>query len=566
MRTRGIGWRTLTLVSLFCSALVAAGACSRKAPESRAPVTAHPGTGSPQRGGRLVLGMQQEPEILNSVLQVTKSSRLLAAALFSRFVTWDDSLHLIPDLLTEVPTGKNGGISPDNLTYTYHLRHDARWHDGQPLTSADVRFTFDVIMDSLCGAESQQGFELVDRVDTPDSFTVIFHLREPYASFVADTFSDEDVLPQHLLAGSFGRQFRSAPYNRAPVGSGPFVFKEWVPGDHITVTRFDGYYGGAPYLDEIVFKVVPDANALALQLQAGDLQGYDQAEASQVPLLATLPGVQLYRTPALEYEQLAFNCGDPILADVRVRRALAAATDRDALAQHVYEGMAEPARADMHPRTPWYNAAADTANRFDPVRARTALEAAGWRDTNGDGVREKKGRPLRLTIVTTAGRPARERAEQVLQQQWRAVGVDLVIHNVGGEILFGSAEKEGMLRTARFQVALFGWGQPPDPAAMEVVYGSKFFPPQGQNFGRYRDAALDSLTALGTRITAQELRVPVYHQIEAILLRDMPVIPLVWHVEVDPMTTRLHNYRPNPIATAGDTWNVRDWWLAPPPS
>jgi peptide/nickel transport system substrate-binding protein len=141
-----------------------------------------------------------------------------------------------------------------------------------------------------------------------------------------------------------------------------------------------------------------------------------------------------------------------------------------------------------------------------------------------------------------------------------------VIRNVSGEVLFGSAEKAGMLRTGKFQVALFGWGQPPDPAAMEVVYSSKFFPPHGQNFGRYRDATLDSLTALGTRITAQELRVPVYQQIEAILLRDVPVIPLVWHVEADPMTTRLHNFRPNPISTAGDTWNVRDWWLAPPPS
>jgi peptide/nickel transport system substrate-binding protein len=160
----------------------------------------------------------------------------------------------------------------------------------------------------------------------------------------------------------------------------------------------------------------------------------------------------------------------------------------------------------------------------------------------------------------------RERAEQVLQQQWRAAGVDLVIRNAAAEVLFGSADKAGLLRAGNFQVALFGWGQPPDPSAIEVVYGSKFLPPQGQNFGRFRNARFDSLAALGARLAAQELRVPVYHQVEAILLQEVPVIPLVWHLEVDPMTSRLHNFRPNPSATAGDSWNVRDWWLEKPPS
>jgi peptide/nickel transport system substrate-binding protein len=555
MRARSVIRAAARCGLLAC--LLAAWSCSRKPAETpRAPAAAN----AVPQGGRLVLGIAEEPELLNSVLQVTKVSRAIENTLFSRFVTWDDSLHLVPDLITEIPTGRNGGISPDNLTYTYHLRHGVRWHDGQPLTSADVDFTYRVIMDSLCGAESQQGFDQVDRVTTPDSFTVIFHLKQPYASFVADTFSDEDVLPKHLLAASVGAQFRTASFNRAPVGSGPFRFKEWVPGDHITVTRFAGYYGGDAHLDEIIFKIVPDANTLALQLQAGDLQGYDQAEAGQLSMLEKLPGVHLYRTPALEFEQLTFNCEHQTLAEVAVRQALAHATDRAAIATHVYEGLAEAARADVHPLTPWYNPAADTATRFDPPRARALLEAAGWHDRDGDGIREKGSRRLRLVIGTTAGRPARESTEQVLQQQWRAVGVDLVIRNLVPDQLWPA------LREGKFQVALFGWGQPPDPAAMEVVYGSRFTPPQGQNFGRYRNASLDSLVALGTRIAAHELRVPVYHQVEAILQHDVPSLPLIWHLEVDPMTERLHNFRPNPTATAGDTWNVRDWWLAPPPS
>lgn len=500
--------------------------------------------------------------MLNSILQLTKASRLVNNAIFSRFVTYDDSLRLVPDLISEIPTLENGGIAPDGLRYTYHLRPEARWHDGRPLTSADVLFTYQVIMDPDCGAESQQGWDVIDSVTTPDAHTVVFHLRETYANFVGDTLSDEDVLPQHLLAPYFGKPFREAPFHRAPVGSGPFRFGEWVAGSHIALSRFESYHGGAPHLETLVFKIVPDANALVVQLQAGDLHGFDQAEASQLPLLQTLPGVRLYRTPSLQYEHIDFNCENLILSDARVRRALACATDRAAIAAHVYEGGAEPARADMLPVLPWYNSAADTANPFDPKRARALLAHAGWVDADGDGILDRQGRPLHLELVTTAGRSTRERAAAVLQQQWRQVGVDLALRTANPAVLFGSAESGGVLRNGNFDVALFGWGQSPDPTGMEVVYGSRFVPPAGQNMGRFRNAQLDSLAAVGSRLVDVRARVPVYREIGAILLREMPVVPLVWLIDIDPMTDRLQNYRPNPNGIAGDTWNVHTWWLS----
>jgi peptide/nickel transport system substrate-binding protein len=548
-----------TAVVLLAIALSSSNpGCSKRSPEKNQPTVR---TMTPVRGGRVVIGIQQEPEMLNNVLQVTKVSRLIGNAIFSRFVTYDDSMRLVPDLITEIPTHANGGISADNLTYTYHLR-PARWHDGQPLTSDDVLFTYQAIMNPQVGAESQQGWDQVDRVDTPDAQTVVFHLKSVYASFVADTFFDEDVLPRHLLGPQPGAAMRTAAYNRAPVGSGPFKLKEWVPGSHLTVTRFDDYYGGAPNLDEIVFKIVPDANALAVQLQAGDLDGYEGAEGAQVPLLQRLQGVHLYRTTALQYENVAFNCENPILADVRVRQALALATDRDAIAAQVYEGLAQPARADIHPLLPWYNPRADSVGKFAPEQARALLAAAGWVDANHDGILDRAGKPLHLEINTTAGRPGRERTEAVLQQQWRQVGVDLSIRNYNGTVLFGS---EGPLRGGKFDMALFGWTQPVDPAAIEVIYGSKYVPPDGQNMGRFRNARFDSLAALGTHLVDPQQRTAVYRDIEALLLREMPVIPLVWLVELDPMTERLHEFRPNP-SDAGNTWNVRNWWLSRPPS
>jgi len=558
MRTHSIAFERRIVVVAAVAAM--ATGCGRGcAPQARH--TAGGTSSDVQRGGQIVIGVREEPELLTSLLLLTKSTRLVDNCIMSRFVTWDDSLRLVPDLITEIPTGRNGGISPDNLTYTYHLRPGVRWHDGHPLTAADVEFTYRVIMHPDCGAETQQGFDIVERVETPDSLTVIFKLREPYAGFVADTFSDEDVLPRHLLESSVGPQFRNAPFHRAPVGSGPFRFEAWVPGSHVSVVRNDDYWGGAPALDRIVFQIVPEANALALQLQAGAVDGVDGLDPEQLPVAQALTSVRVYRTASLAYEHLDFNCEHPILKDARVRRALAAATDRDAIARHVYAGLAQPARADVQPLMPWYEPAADTANAFDPARARLLLGQAGWRDVDGDGIRERDGKPLRLELSTTAGRAAREKVQQVLQQQWRDVGVDVVIRNYNPAVLFGSPEQGGRLRTGRFDIALFGWVQQPDPSGMVQIYGSRFVPPDGQNMARFRDRAVDSLLALGAAQGAAELRAHVFQQVESILLEQVPVVPLVWLVEVDAMPARLHGFRPSPT-TSGDTWNVRDWWLA----
>jgi peptide/nickel transport system substrate-binding protein len=547
-------------VGVLAGALVAGGCARGCRPATEERRESAPG-GAVERGGRLVIGIRDEPELLTSLLLLTKSTRLVDNCIFSRFVTWDDSLRLVPDLIAEIPSGTNGGISPDNRTYTYHLRPGVRWHDGRSLTAADVEFTFRVIMHPQSGAETQQGFDLVERVETPDSLTVVFVLREPYAAFVSDTFSDEDVLPRHLLEKELGPAFRNAAFHRAPVGSGPFRFVEWVPGSHLTLARNDDYYGGAPALETLVFQIVPDANAVALQLQAGAIDGVDGAEPAQRALLEALPDVRMYRTASLAYEHLDFNCEHPIVGDVRVRQALAAATDRDAIATHVYEGLAQPARADVQPLMPWYEPAADTANAYDPARARGLLDAAGWRDADGDGLRERGGRPLRLELSTTAGRAARERTQAVLQQQWRDVGVDVVIRNYNPAVLFGSPEQEGRLRTGRFEIALFGWQQQPEPSGMEQIYGSRWVPPAGQNMARFRNQKADSLLALGGAQASPALRAKLYREVEAILLREVPVIPLVWLVELDAMPARLRGFRPNPTG-GGDTWNVRDWWLA----
>lgn len=545
---KGIGWGL---------ALLASGGLSGCGSSDEPPAS---DAGGPRLGGRLVVGVQQEPERLSDILSATATTDLVCNLLFAKFVRYDASLNLLPDLIEELPTEGNGGIAPDHLTYTYRIRSGVRWHDGTPLTSADVEFTYGIITNPDVMVESREGWDVVESVDAPDPQTISFHLKEPYPDFVSETFLEESILPKHLLAGVAPAEFHLSEFHRAPVGSGPFVFKEWVPGSHISLVRNDAYYGEGPYLDEIVFKFVPDENALLVQLKTGEIDLYDNANLTFVDQAGDIPDVKAYATATLMYEHLDLNNENPILEDQRVRQALGYATNREEIVTSVYRGWAEAAALDEHPSSRYFNAAAASVMRYDPLRARQLLRAAGWSDEDGDGILEKDRRDLVLTISTTAGNPDREKTEIVLQTQYRDVGIDLRIKNYNATVLYGSYEDGGILKRGKFDIAMYAWLSSPEPATKRALYAADSVPPNGQNHPRIRNEQLTELLDAGAREIDPATRVRIYHHVSDILAEEIPVIPLFWYTTVDLCTASLQNYRPNPTQSS-DTWNANTWYL-----
>jgi peptide/nickel transport system substrate-binding protein len=517
-------------------------------------------SGEPVRGGRLVIGMQQEPEILVEAINSMVAGVYVCNLIFSKFVKHNDRLELECDLITEIPSIENGGISPDHLTYTYHLRRDALWHDGVPVTSSDVEFSFRLMMHPDINVETRQGWDIVERIETPDEHTVVFHLSEVYANFAGDCFYDESVLPRHLLEGELGPGFQSSPFHRRPVGSGPFLFHEWVPGSHITVRANRNYYGEGPYLDEIIIRFIPDGNALVLELETGGIMSVDNAPNSLLHVLSGIEGVTVHRNPALFNEHLDLNCEGEILSDVRVRRALALATDREELSRTIYEGVWIPAFGDEHPSSPYYSNIWKDKIPFDPSAAGTLLGAAGWADSDGDGIREKDGRPLKLAITTTSGRLNRERTQMVLREQFRRIGVDLEVRNYHPTVLFASYDEGGVLKRGSFDIALYAILTPPDPSTKEGSYSEKFIPPRGQNYSRIRNRRLTDLLAQGSAAIEFETRKRIYDEVATICAEEVPIVPLLWVTQLDAMPVSLRGYRPNPTQS-GDTWNASQWWL-----
>jgi peptide/nickel transport system substrate-binding protein len=508
-----------------------------------------------------VIGVQQEPERLSQILNATATTNLVCNLIFAKFVKYDEELNLVPDLIEAIPTRENGGVSSDHLTYTYTLRRDALWHDGTPVTSADVKFTYGVIMHPDVVVESREGWDVVESVETPDPHTVVFHLGKPYPGFVSETFMDESVLPEHLLGGVMEAKFHLSDFHRAPIGCGPFVFKEWISGSHIVVTRNDAYYGEGPYLDEIIFKFIPDENALLVQLKTGEIDVYDNASLTFLDQARKLPGVELYSTPTMMYEHLDLNAENPILQDRRVRKALGYGTNRAEITKHVYRGWAREAVLDEHPSSKFYNPSAAASVRYDPLEARRLLRDAGWTDADGNGVLEKDGNELVLTISATAGNPDREKTELVLQKQYRDIGIDLRIENHNATVLYGSFEDGGVLKRGKFDIAMYAWLSSPEPATKSALYAADNIPPNGQNHPRIRHAQLTELLDRGSSEVDEDIRRKLYHQISDILVEEMPVIPLFWYTTVDLCSARLHNYKPNPTQSA-DTWNANTWYLA----
>jgi peptide/nickel transport system substrate-binding protein len=517
----------------------------------------------PAAGGRLVIGVQQEPEILSEILNSMATNNMVCNLIFSKFVKYNDRFELVPDLIEEIPSIENGGVSTDHLEYTYHLRKDARWHDGEPVTSRDVRFSYEIIMDPGVNVESREGWDVVESLATPDEHTVVFHLKHPYPDFASETFYDESVLPEHLLRDHRGERFQSARFHRAPVGSGPFRFDSWVPGSHLVLVANHDYYGEGPYLDAIIFKFVPTENALLVQLKTGEIDMFDNANISFISQLDAIDGIRVYRTPMLMYEHLDLNTENEILRDVRVRRALSCATNKTEIAERIYNGLVRVAVLDEFEESRYYSHAAAQRSGYDPAQARLLLHEAGWRDNDGDGILDRDGRPLRLSISASAGQPNRERTELVLRDEYRELGIDLSIENHAPTVLYGTFEDGGVLKRGSFDIAMYAWLSSPAPSRREALYAAGSIPPGGQNHPRFIHEELSALLdEAGTEYDTAR-REELYRRAQDILVDEVPVIPLFWYTAIDPVTDRLQNFRPNATQSA-DTWNAAQWYLADP--
>lgn len=424
----------------------------------------------------------------------------LDGLIFDSLVSHDAKMNIVPDLAMSWQT-------PDPLTYVFHLRRGVKFHDGRALTSADVKFTFDSVLSGAVTSPKRGGFLLIRSIDAPDEATVVFHLRESSASFLWNMDrSAFGIVPE----GS------GADVARTPIGTGPFRIVSMARDEEILVERNPDYFGGAPKIHRVRFRIVPEAIVRALELRKGtaDIGGVNSLTPDMVLALTKQPELVAEDQPGTVLSYVAFNFDDPILAHREVRQALAYATDRATLIRYLLQGQARPA-ASLLPPNHWAYEPKVQQYGYDPVQAEKLLDSAGY-PRGADGVR------IHLTLKTSTEESVRLLGE-ALEDEWSKVGVALELRPLE------NATFQADIGRGSFQLYTLRWlGANNDPDIFNYVFNSKMMPPDGANRGHYHNPALDGLIDRERVEMDRDKRKTILSEIQTIVAVDEPYINL-WY-------------------------------------
>ncbi len=503
----------------------------------------------------VIIGMTQEPVNFNALLYVNSGTEEVPeACVFDALWDINDKGEFVPNLAARVPTLENGGISSDGLVWKLELKKGVKWQDGAPFTAKDVEFTYKTIVNPNVAIRSRSGFDLISEFKIIDDHNAEIILSKPFVPF-AWAWQKMHIVPEHILAKV--PDINTAPYNSNPIGTGPYKLVKRVAGSHMVYTRNDDYHRGAPAIETVIHKFVPDQTVLYTQFKTGeiDVLGLHGVPPERFEESRKLAGRDALETPAPWVEFVYFNCGKPQFQEKVVRQALYYAIDKEKWIKDIYYGLPPRTLSYLHP-THWaYNSNLKDPG-YDPGRAAEMLDAAGWKK-GSDGVREKNGVKLKFSMSTTAGSKAREQAQALIQATWKDIGVAMEIKNMPASVVWGEYTTK-----SQFDTLMVGWeptvGMDPDYTArchskqIPVKYGT------GSNYVQYENPELDKLMEEGVLISDMQKRKDVYGKIQAILHDDVPFAPIFAYMFMYGKKSDLQGYKINPYVT-DITWNIQEW-------
>jgi peptide/nickel transport system substrate-binding protein len=468
----------------------------------------------------LRLALINDP-ILNPVLAPDVGSILVNKVIFPGLVRPDEQLRPAPDLAT------SWTVSPDGRVYRFALRAGVRWHDGQRFSSRDVQFTFERILDPASGSLLWSDFSAIDSVTTPDSLTVRFVLKAPFGSFLTLLGYNCGIIPEHAFRSESILDNTSFSH-RAPIGSGPFRVVHAEPGSSLELEANPDYYGAAPLLRRIIFRVVPDASAQVAALRSGELDLITLEPASLAGVQGA-PGIRVQQATVPQHYFVAFNQRLPLFKPPNVRRALDLAVDRNAIIAGILKGAADlPVGTIPVALTAWFADSLPRATR-DTTTALRLLAGEGWRRDRAGRLRNSRGEPFAFAFLVDKGNPSREQAALAVQQDLAAIGIEARIQTME----FAALVRDH-LQPGRYDALLIWWTTPPDPDQ----YGY-YATGQINNNVAYSNPRADSLLRAGRAETDSARRRAIYGAFQALEREDPPVLVLYYPREIQALNARL---------------------------
>jgi peptide/nickel transport system substrate-binding protein len=487
---------------------------------------------------------------INQQLTVSFMSQLTMAYL----LRFDHANRPVPELATAVPTLANGGISRDGKTITYHLRRDAKWSDGVPFTSDDVRFSTDVVLNPANIEGTHLGFDLITRVDTPDAYTVVFHLRQPYSGFYVNFFSTGGavpcLLPKHLLASL--PNINNAPYNALPVGIGPFKYASWKRADSIELVPDPLYFGRKPKLQRVIFKIIPDRNTTLTQLTTHEIDLWLPVPSAFFDRVRAMPNVSILRQGSYAYNHLDFELQHGALRDPVVRQALRLGIDRATILAKIRHGVGILQETPFAPGHPFHIDVPRVP--YDPAQANELLDHDGWK-RGPDGVRAKGAERLEFTFATGVGLPDTDAMIELIRLNWEQLGVRFDVRHYPSPLLFAPFAEGGILYAGRFDVATYAWFTAPD-GNLTNLFACDRVPPKGQNVPRYCDHDVDRALDRFSGSYDEAVQQAASRFVQQRVVRDVPTIVTDAREDVYAFNDDLQGFHPNQVSLFDDLVNA----------
>lgn len=497
----------------------------------------------------LVQNLPTDPDRLNPIVANSAYANAVDGYIYEQLIDLDNET-----LMPKPKLAQRWEISKDHLQYTFYLRKDVTWQDGHPFTADDVLFTYEKIKDpKVDAAPLRNYFKDVLKAEKIDNVTVRFTYAQPYVGALI-TLGLMQVVPRHLLEGK--GNFNEHPRNRNPVGTGPFRFVEWRTGNHILLERNENYWGKPYAVRKILFKIIPD-----------EMVGFRLFKKREIDLIDLTPLQWSRQTDSENFSKqfvkhklfhrygvwsyIGWNSTKPFFQDKKVRRALAHLVDKEAINQKLLFGLYYPISGPYYPLGPNYNHAPPPIP-FAIERAKVLLEEAGWKDTDGDGIREKGGTPFRFTLLFSSGLQYYEQLTPILRRNFAAAGIEVELRRLEGVTLFR------MLHEHDFDSYLAAWGR----AAGEEDFYQIFHSSQvlgGSNYVGYANPRVDRLLEEGRREFDEKKRQAMYQEVHRLLDEDQPYLFMFARPELIARDGRFQNVREYPGGL-----DIREWVVAVP--
>ncbi|MCX7965221.1 MAG: peptide-binding protein [Syntrophorhabdaceae bacterium] len=462
--------------------------------------------GTPAYGDTIITASIGEPSNLIPILATDSPSHEVASFIYNGLVKYDKNLNIVGSL------ARSWEISKDNLTITFHLRRDVKWHDGTPFTAHDVMFTYKLIVDPKTPTAYAGDFILVKEAKVLDDYTFRVTYGKPFAPSLISWSTA--ILPKHLLEG---KDITHTPLSRRPIGTGPYKFYEWIPGERIVLTVNKDYFEGRPYIDRYIMRVIPDSATMFLELKRYgiDMMGLTPLQAvRQTDYPAFKREFNKFRYLSFGYVYLGYNLKHPFFKDKRVRQAITHAINKKEIIEGILLGQGVEADGPYKPDMWAYNANVKKYP-YDKEKARSLLYEAGFK-IGKDNILYKNGSPFEFTILVNQGNDVRIKCAELIQKRLSEIGIRVKIR-----VIEWASFINEFIDKRNFEAVILGWSIPHDPDIFDIWHSSK----QGKkelNFISFENKEVDELLVKARHTLNRDERKKYYYRIQEILAEEQP--------------------------------------------